>query len=171
MVLCRSYYRQYGAQFFSAIPCNLYGANDNWDLQNSHVLPALLRKVHTAKQEGKSEIEIWGDGSPWREFMLAEDLAEACIFLMQHYTDFEQPVNVGSGEEVRISTLADIIQSAVGWRGQYRFDASKPNGTPRKLMDNSVLEGLGYQHRHSLRAGIRKVYEQVFIEEQGRRLV
>lgn len=163
MELCRSYARQYRCNFITAIPANLYGVNDNWDLNNSHVLPALLRKVHTAKLEGKREVVLWGDGSPYREFVLNEDLADACIYLMQHYSDTQTPINVGSGEEAQIKTLAETIKRVVGWDGEFVWDTTKPNGTPRKLMDNTALESLGYRNKHTLATGIQKVYAEVFL--------
>jgi GDP-L-fucose synthase len=156
--LCEAYRDQYGDDFISAMPTNLYGPNDNYHLQNSHVLPALLRKFHEAKVAGSPSVEIWGDGSPKREFMHVDDLAAACLFLMDHY-DERQFVNIGVESDVSIKELALIIQEVVGYEGELAFDTSKPTGTPRKLMDSSKLHGLGYQPAISLREGIALVYQ------------
>jgi GDP-L-fucose synthase len=156
--LCEAYRDQYGDDFISAMPTNLYGPNDNYDLQNSHVLPALLRKFHEAKVEGKPSVEIWGDGSPMREFMHVDDLAGACMFLMNHYSD-PQFVNIGVESDVSIKDLALMIKEVVGYEGELAFDTSKPTGTPRKLMDSSKLHGLGYQPEISLKEGIAHVYQ------------
>ena len=155
--LCEAYRDQYGATFISAMPTNLYGPNDSYDLQNSHVLPALIRKFHEAKIEQKPEVQIWGDGSPRREFMHVDDLARACVFLMDRYDD-KPFLNIGTGEDITIKTLAETIQKVVGYQGQLVFDTSKPNGTPRKWMDVSRLHDLGYQHEIALEEGIRQVY-------------
>lgn len=155
--LCESYRRQYGCDFISLMPTNLYGPNDNYDLKNSHVLPALLRKFHTAKTEGLPSVEVWGSGTPKREFLHVDDLAEATVFLAQNYSD-EQLVNVGTGEDVSIKELALIIKEVVGYEGELHFDASKPDGTPRKLMDVSKLHALGWKHKIDLKEGIEKVY-------------
>lgn len=156
--LCQAYHRQHGCRFISAMPTNMYGYGDNYHAQNSHVLPALLRRFHEAKVAGNSEVSIWGSGKPLREFMFSDDLAEACVFLMENY---EEPglINVGTGEEVSIYELAQLIASIVGYEGQITFDTSKPDGTPRKLMDSSRLHALGYRHKISLREGIRLTYE------------
>ena len=140
------------------MPTNLYGYGDNYHPTNSHVLPALLRRIHEAKMEGRSEVEIWGTGTPLREFMFSEDLGAACYFLMQHY---EEPgiINVGTGEEVTILQLAGLISSVVGFQGRITFDTSRPDGTPRKLMDSSRLHALGFRHRTSLKQGIEKTYQ------------
>ncbi|MEL6133542.1 MAG: GDP-L-fucose synthase [Bacteroidota bacterium] len=164
--LCEAYRDQHGTSFISAMPTNLYGPNDSYDLQNSHVLPALMRKFHEAKIAGKSEVEIWGDGSPRREFMHVDDLARACIFLMDHYD--EKPfLNVGTGEDITIKTLAETIQKVVGFEGQLIFDTSKPNGTPRKWMDVSRLHALGYRHEIELEVGIQQVYADYLAHEKA----
>jgi GDP-L-fucose synthase len=155
--LCESYRRQYGCDFISLMPTNLYGPNDNYDLNNSHVLPALLRKFHEAKLEGKAAVEVWGSGTPMREFLHVDDLAEATLFLAEHYSG-EELVNVGTGTDVTIRELAETIKDVVGFQGELRFDASKPDGTPRKLMDVSKLHAMGWKHRYSLRQGIESVY-------------
>lgn len=158
--LCENYRKQYGDNFISVMPTNLYGPNDNYDLDNSHVLPALLRKFHTAKKEGAESVEIWGSGSPKREFLHVDDLAEACFELMQNY-DGEEWLNVGTGEDISIKDLALMIKEVVGFEGELRFDSSKPDGTPRKLMDVSKLHNFGWKHRIELKEGIRSVYEEV----------
>ena len=155
--LCEAYWDQYGAHFISAMPTNLYGPNDNYDLDNSHVLPALLRKFHEAKNAGAESVEIWGDGSALREFMHVDDLAAACVFLLESY-DEKQFVNIGTGEEVSIGALALTIKDVVGFAGELVFDTSKPNGAPRKLMDSSKLHALGFTSKVSLRDGIESVY-------------
>ncbi|NGM65908.1 GDP-L-fucose synthase family protein [Sphingobacterium sp. SGR-19] len=156
--MCEAYRSQYGCNFISAMPTNLYGINDNYHPQNSHVLPALIRRFHEAKIAGLSEVSIWGTGSPLREFLYADDLGEACVFLMQHY-DEEQFINVGVGEDISIRDLAYLVREIVGYNGELRFDTSKPDGTPRKLMDVSKLNTLGWRHKTSLRAGIALAYE------------
>lgn len=156
--LCEAYRDQYGDNFISAMPTNLYGPNDNYDLETSHVLPALIRKFHNAKVSKRDHVELWGSGSPMREFLHVDDLADACYFLMQHY-DEKQFVNVGTGTDVTIRTLAETIQKTVGFEGELRWDASKPDGTPRKLMDVSKMHAMGWQHTISLDDGIRKTYE------------
>lgn len=158
--LCETYRSQYGSDFISAMPTNLYGPNDNYDLQNSHVLPALIRKFHTAKKEQQSDVSIWGDGSPLREFLHVDDLAEACLFLMENYSD-GQPINVGSGSEIAIKDLALLIKKVIGFEGELSFDSSKPNGTPRKLMDSTRINHLGWSPDISLEEGIRKVYHEL----------
>jgi len=157
--LCESYRRQYGANFISAMPTNLYGPNDNYDLQNSHVLPALLRKFHEAKKNNLSSVEVWGSGSPKREFLHVNDLAEACVFLMTDY-DGEDWLNIGTGEDISIKDLALLIKSIVGFDGELTFDSSKPDGTPRKLMDVSRLHKLGWKHKLELKEGIESVYSE-----------
>lgn len=164
LYLCQAYRAQYGCNFIHATPSNLYGVNDNWDLETSHVLPALLRKVHRAKLAGETQITIWGDGSPMREFLLDDDLADACIFLMNHY-DGAENINVGSGEEIAIRDLADLIKATVGWEGTYNYDPSKPNGTLRKLMDTGPINALGWRPKYTLREGLRDVYREVFLQE------
>ena len=156
--LCQAYAREYGRNFISAMPTNLYGPGDNFDLQNSHVLPALLRKIHEAKVAGAAEVGVWGTGTPRREFLQVSDLASACRFLIEHY-DSPEIVNVGCGEDVTIRELAELICEVVGFAGRLAFDASKPDGTPRKLLDVSRLRALGWSPRVSLREGIRETYE------------
>ncbi len=157
--LCESYRDQYGSDFISVMPTNLYGPNDNYDLKNSHVLPALIRKFHEAKAEGKPKVEIWGTGSPKREFLHSDDLAEACVFLMEKYSGKEM-VNIGTGEDISIKDLALLVKRIVGFEGELTFDTSKPDGTPRKLMDVSRLHALGWKHSIDLETGIRSVYKQ-----------
>lgn len=158
--LCNSYRKQYGCNFISVMPTNLYGPNDNYDLNNSHVLPALLRKFITAKKEGRSEVEIWGTGSPMREFLHVDDLADACYYLMDHYNE-EGLVNIGVGSDIAIKELAELIKEIVGYEGAIKFDTSKPDGTPRKLMDVSKLNQLGWKAKISLKDGITSVYNEV----------
>jgi GDP-L-fucose synthase len=156
--LCETYRDQYGCNFISAMPTNLYGYNDNYDLQSSHVLPALLRKFHEARENGDQQVTIWGTGAPLREFMHADDLADACIFLMDHYDD-KTPVNVGVGEDISIIQLAELIKELVGFKGRIVLDATKPDGTPRKILDVRKLHSLGWRHKISLEEGLRQVYE------------
>lgn len=151
--LCQAYRHQYGSNFIAAMPTNLYGPNDNYDLETSHVLPALLRKFYEATRDGKTEVKLWGDGSPLREFMYVDDLADACLFLMNNY-EGEEFVNVGTGEEVSIRQLAEQIGRATDFKGRLIWDTEKPNGTPRKLMDSSRLHSLGWQHQTTLSRGI-----------------
>lgn len=158
--MCDAYRAQYGCNFISAMPTNLYGPNDNYDLKNSHVLPALLRKFHTAKINNTPIVEIWGTGSPLREFMHADDLAAACVFLMEHFNE-EGFVNVGVGEDISIKDLALMVKEIVGFEGELKFDATKPDGTPRKLMDVSKLHALGWKHTRTLQEGITEVYKEV----------
>lgn len=158
--LCESYRDQYGCNFISAMPTNLYGPNDNYDLNNSHVLPALLRKFHIAKLEGNSSVEIWGTGSPKREFLHVEDLASACFFLLQNYNEKEL-VNIGCGEDISIKDLALTIKKVVGFEGELTFDTSKPDGTPRKLLSMDKLHKLGWKHQIELEDGIKRVYKNV----------
>jgi GDP-L-fucose synthase len=157
--LCDAYRSQYGANFISAMPTNLYGPNDNYDLNNSHVLPALIRKFHEAKVNAASTMTLWGSGKPRREFLHADDLADACFYLMQHY-DEPGLVNIGTGEDLEIGELALLIKKIVGYSGEIVHDTTKPDGTPRKLMDVSKLHGFGWKHRIGLEAGIRMVYEE-----------
>lgn len=163
--LCESYRSQYGANFISAMPTNLYGPNDNYDLQGSHVLPALIRKFHEAKINNQPFVEVWGTGSPFREFMHADDLAEACVYLMNNY-DGEQFVNVGTGEEVTIKELAELVKETVGFEGELRWNTDKPDGTPRKLMDVSRLHEMGYKHRIGLREGLATTYQDFLKNEE-----
>ncbi len=155
--LCEAYRDQYGCNFISAMPTNLYGEGDNYNLQNSHVIPALLRKFHEAKLNGSEVTEIWGTGSPLREFMFVDDLADACFFLMQEYNE-KGFINVGTGEEVTIKELAHLVKDVVGFDGDIQFDTTKPDGTPRKLMDSSRLHSLGWKHKTSLREGLAAAY-------------
>ncbi len=156
--MVESYRRQYGCDYISAMPTNLYGPNDNYDLKNSHVMPALIRKFHTAKQEGAPTVEVWGTGSPMREFLHVNDLADACFYLLQNYHD-ELFVNIGTGTDLTIKALAELIQDIVGFEGELNWDTSKPDGTPRKLMDVSRLHNMGWKHKIELREGITEVYE------------
>ncbi|MEM9120786.1 MAG: GDP-L-fucose synthase [Cyanobacteria bacterium P01_F01_bin.56] len=155
--LCENYCRQYGVNFISAMPTNLYGINDNFDLANSHVLPALMRKFHEAKSNGDSAVTVWGTGEPLREFLYVDDLADALVFLMEKY-DRPEFINVGTGEEISIKELALTIQAVVGFEGELVFDTTKPNGTPRKLMDVSRLKDLGWQAKTDLKTGIEQTY-------------
>ncbi|GGD36780.1 GDP-L-fucose synthase [Croceicoccus pelagius] len=155
--LCQAYRREYGCDFISAMPTNLYGPGDNFDLKNSHVLPALLRKAHEAKERGDGEITVWGSGTPLREFLHVDDLADACVFLLKNYSG-EDHVNVGFGEDIAIADLARTVCDVVGFEGQLSFDATKPDGTPRKLMDSSRLQALGWSPRIGLREGIADAY-------------
>jgi len=173
---CRSYNDQYGTRFLSAMPNNLYGPNDNFDLTNSHVLPALIRKFHEAKASGAATVTIWGSGSPLREFMHVDDLAAASLYLMNLPEDTYSPllthqaapalINVGSGEEVSIAGLAGMIKDIVGFAGELVFDTSKPDGTPRKLADSSRLHALGWRHRINLEEGVRDAYRW-YVETAG----
>lgn len=155
--MCEAYRDQYDCNFISVMPTNLYGPNDNYDLQNSHVLPALIRKFHTAKMRGESQVQVWGSGNPKREFLHADDLADACVFLMENYHEAEL-VNIGTGEDISIRDLATLIGEVVGFEGELVFDASKPDGTPRKLMDVGKLHTLGWKHKIELKEGIASVY-------------
>jgi len=157
--LAESYRRQYGRNYISAMPTNLYGPNDNYDLNNSHVLPALIRKFHTAKVTGAPSVEVWGTGSPMREFLHVDDLADACFFLLQNYND-ELFVNIGTGEDLTIKALAEMIKDIVGYAGELKWNTEKPDGTPRKLMDVSRLHNMGWKHRIGLREGITAVYKE-----------
>ena len=158
--MCDSYRAQYGDDYISVMPTNLYGPNDNYDLNNSHVLPALIRKFHEAKKAGAPDVTVWGSGSPMREFLHSDDLAEACVFLMETYS---APgfVNIGTGTDVTIKELAELISRTVGYEGQIVWDSSKPDGTPRKLMDVCKLHGLGWRHKIDLADGLRMVYDEV----------
>lgn len=155
--LCEAYRDQYGCDFISVMPTNLYGYNDNYDLNNSHVLPALIRKFHEAKLNNAPEVVVWGTGSPMREFLFADDLAEACVFLMQAYSGREL-VNIGTGEDVTIKELALLVKEVTDYEGELVFDTSKPDGTPRKLMDVSKLHSLGWKHKVELREGLAMAY-------------
>jgi GDP-L-fucose synthase len=158
--MCEAYRSQYGCNYISAMPTNLYGPNDNYDLNNSHVLPALIRKFHNAVSERKNVVEIWGSGKPMREFLHVDDLADACFFLMQNYNE-PQPVNVGTGEDIAIKDLALLIKKITGFEGSLQFNAEKPDGTPRKLMDVSRIHKLGWKHKTGLENGIKSVYQEV----------
>ena len=157
--MCQSYNEQYGTDFISAMPTNLYGPNDNYDLDNSHVLPAMIRKFHEAKLSGKESVEIWGTGTPKREFLYVDDLAEACVFLMNEYSGSEI-VNVGTGEDVTIAELAYGVSKAVGYEGRIEFNPEMPDGTPRKLLDVSKMKSLGWTAKTGLIEGIEKTYRE-----------
>ena len=156
--LCQSYRKQYGSDFISAMPTNLYGPNDNFDLTSSHVLPAMIRKFHDARVEGRDEVVVWGTGAPRREFLHVDDLADACVFLMQHY-DESSHINVGTGEDVSIRELAEMVRRVVHPTAKIVWDDTKPDGTPRKLLDVSRLHNLGWRHRISLGEGIESTYQ------------
>jgi GDP-L-fucose synthase len=171
--MCESYYRQYGCDFISVMPTNLYGPNDNFDLQTSHVLPALIRRFHEAKIIDAPSVELWGSGTPLREFMHVDDMAAACIHLMENlranklYDEMGLThVNIGTGVEISIASLAELIASVVGFKGELIFDRSKPDGTPRKLMDSSTLKELGFTYEIDLKRGIREVYEY-YVDQQS----
>ena len=155
--MCQSYNRQYGTRYICAMPTNLYGPNDNFDLTSSHVLPALIRRFHEAKTSGAASVTIWGSGTPYREFVHVDDVARAALFLMEGYEGSE-PVNIGSGEELSIAELAGKIRDVVGFQGEILFDTSKPDGTPRKLSDVSRIHGLGWRHGIDLDTGLRETY-------------
>jgi GDP-L-fucose synthase len=156
--LCQAYRKQYGCRFISAMPTNLYGPGDNFDLQSSHVLPALMMKLHAAKAAGSSEVAIWGTGRPRREFLHVDDLADACVFLMERY-DGAEPVNVGTGSDLTIADLTATIARTVGWHGRFRYQADMPDGTPRKLLDVSKLNAMGWTPRVALDDGVERTYE------------
>jgi GDP-L-fucose synthase len=156
--LCQAYSKQYGKNFISGMPTNLYGPNDNFDLHTSHVLPALIRKVHEAKLRGDTQVPIWGTGSPRREFLHVDDLADACLFLLEKY-DSPEIVNIGCGEDITIRELAETVCDVIGFQGELAFDTSKPDGTPRKLLDMSKMFDMGWRPRIALRDGIRGAYE------------
>lgn len=159
--MCDAYRDQYGCNFISVMPTNLYGLNDNYDLQNSHVLPALLRKIHEAKINNESQVTVWGTGTPLREFLHATDMADACVYLMQNYND-KGFVNIGSGQEISISDLAHLIKKILGYSGNLVFDETKPDGTPRKITDTTKLNALGWKFSISLEEGIKQVYSDTF---------
>jgi GDP-L-fucose synthase len=162
--LCEAYHDQYGSNFISVMPTNLYGYGDNYDLKNSHVLPALIRKFHEAKEENKPFVEAWGTGSPKREFLFADDLADACLFLMDTYNGREL-VNIGTGEDLAIKELTELVAQTTGYEGEIKWDTTKPDGTPRKLMDVSKLHGLGWKHTIELPEGIALAYQD-FLKNQ-----
>lgn len=163
--MCESYKRQYGCNFISVMPTNLYGPNDNYNLNNSHVLPALIRKFHDAKESKAPSVEMWGTGSPMREFLHSDDMADACVHLMKTYTG-EKFVNIGTGTDLTIKDLALLIKKIVGYTGEIKHDLTKPDGTPRKLMDVSYLHSLGWKHKIELEDGIKAVYED-FRKKEG----
>ncbi|MFI5219802.1 MAG: GDP-L-fucose synthase family protein [Bacteroidia bacterium] len=158
--MCAAYHDQYGCNFISVMPTNLYGPNDNYNLQNSHVLPALIRKFFEAKENNKPFVELWGTGKPMREFLHADDLAEACYFLMLSYND-KEIINIGTGVDITIKDLAVMIKNISDYEGELKFDISKPDGTPRKLLDVSKIHSLGWKHKISLEEGIKKIWEEV----------
>jgi GDP-L-fucose synthase len=162
--MCENYKRQYGCNFISGMPTNLYGPNDNYDLNNSHVLPAILRKFHEAKEANASSVEIWGTGKPRREFLHVDDLADACLFLMEKY-DGLQAVNIGFGDDVSIGELAELVKKTTGFKGEITNNTTKPDGTMKKLMDSSFLNNLGWKPKIDLATGIQTVYNDVFIEK------
>ncbi len=166
--LCRYYSEQYGSNFISVMPTNMYGPNDNFDLETSHVLPALIRKIHEAKMNKASHITLWGDGTPEREFLFSEDLAEAVLFIMENYDqkDIGELINIGMGKDISIARLSQMIADIIGYRGDFRWDTSKPNGTPKKLLDVSRINKLGWVAKTSLNEGIRKTYAW-FLENSG----
>jgi GDP-L-fucose synthase len=157
--LCENYNHQHGTQYVSVMPTNLYGPNDNYDLNNSHVLPALIRKAHEAKQRGDSQLVVWGSGAPMREFLYVDDMADACVFLMERPAIQQGLFNVGTGQDVTIRALAETVMAVVGFAGEIVFDASKPDGTPRKLLDVSMMRDLGWQGTTPLRDGIALAYK------------
>ncbi|TWJ16722.1 GDP-L-fucose synthase [Geobacter argillaceus] len=160
--MCEAYNRQYGTNFISVMPTNLYGPGDNYDLHNSHVLPALIRKFHEAKVEGSPSVEVWGTGTPRREFLYVDDLADACFFLMQQYDD-GKIVNIGVGEDLSILELALLIKEIVGYEGELRFDSSKPDGTPKKLLDVTKLLNMGWKAQVGLADGIKRAYDAYLV--------
>lgn len=164
--MCEAYRDQYGCNFISVMPTNMYGYGDNYHPKNSHVLPALIRRFHEAKEADAPEVVVWGTGTPRREFLFSDDLADACLFLMEHYNE-KQLVNVGSGEDIAIGELAALVASTVGYKGEIKFDTSKPDGTPRKLMDVSKLHQLGWKHTIELQEGIAMAYQD-FLEQYAR---
>src|SRR6266446_504737 len=155
--LCQAYRRQYGADFISVMPTNLYGPGDNYHPENSHVVPALIRRFHDAKHDRAPSVTVWGTGKPLREFLFVDDLADACVFVLEHYSD-EQHVNVGSGEEVAVAQFAELVAEVVDYRGKLVFDPSRPDGVPRKLLDSSKLASMGWRARTPLRAGLERAY-------------
>jgi GDP-L-fucose synthase len=164
--LCESYNRQYGRRYFSVMPTNLYGPNDNYDLANSHVLPALIRKAHEAKLRGDGDLVVWGSGTPRREFLYVDDLADACVFLMEQEVR-DGIFNIGTGEDVTIRELAETVMSVVGFTGRIVFDTTKPDGTPKKLLDVSRMSDVGWQARMALCAGISQAYEDFEVRDGG----
>lgn len=163
--LCENYFRQYGSNFYSVMPTNLFGPSDNYNLQTSHVLPALLRKFHTAKMENRKSVEVWGSGTPRREFLYSLELADALVFLLENinakdvYSKGITHINIGTGEDITIRELAELLKKITGFEGEIKFDSSKPDGTPRKLMDVSRLHNLGWKHKLTLEDGIKLAYK------------
>lgn len=166
--MVESYRLQYGDKYISVMPTNLYGINDNYHPENSHVLPALIRRFHEAKEANAPSVSIWGTGTPLREFLYADDLADACVFLMENYDEL-QFINIGVGEDISIKELAETIQDVVGYKGKLEFDSSKPDGTPRKLMDVSKLHSLGWKHKINLKEGIALAYQDFLSKENEKR--
>jgi len=164
LLMCRYFKRQYGDNFISCMPTNLYGPHDNYDLKNSHVMPAMIRKFHEAKENNSPAVELWGTGTPLREFLYVDDMADACVFLLENY-DGEEHVNIGTGEEISIKELAETIKGIVGFEGNINFNTDMPDGTMRKVTDVSKLHSLGWRHRHSLEEGIKLAYN-AFLEER-----
>lgn len=166
--MCGAYNRQYGTNFLCAMPTNLYGPNDNYDARHSHVLPALIRRMHEARTAGAEKVAIWGSGTPKREFLFSDDLADACVFLMERFdsADIGECINIGSGEEVSIRELVALVAEAVGYRGEFVFDTTRPDGTPRKLLDSSRLRALGWRAKTRLREGIALAYRD-FLARPG----
>ena len=162
--LCESFREQYGANYISVMPTNLYGINDNYHPENSHVLPALIRKFHEAKENGSAEVVIWGSGTPRREFLFADDLAEACLFLMEHYNE-KNIINIGCGEDVTIKELAETVKEVVGFTGNLVYDTARPDGTPRKLLDVTKIHALGWHHKTPLTEGMKVAYQD-FLKKQ-----
>jgi GDP-L-fucose synthase len=161
--MCKAYHTQYGCNFISAMPTNLYGPNDNYDLENAHVLPSLLRKFHEAKEQNLPEVTIWGTGNPKREFLYSDDAANACVFLMQHYNDADSIVNIGCGEDVTIKELAEAIKITVGYKGSLVFDTSKPDGTMRKLLDVKKINNIGWKYTIQLVDGLKMAYNDFLL--------
>jgi GDP-L-fucose synthase len=164
--LCETYREQYGANFISLMPTNMYGINDNYHPQNSHVLPALIRRFHEAKISGTKEVSIWGSGTPRREFLYADDLADACIFLMETYNE-KEIVNIGCGEDISIKELAELVKEVTEYNGDLVFDTSKPDGTPRKLLDVSKLHALGWHHKTALKEGLKIAYQDFITKQES----
>ena len=163
--LCETFREQYGANYISVMPTNLYGINDNYHPENSHVLPALIRRFHAAKLSGLNEVTIWGSGNPRREFLYADDLADACLFLMENY-DKKEIVNIGCGEDITIKELAEVVKEVTEYQGDLVFDTTKPDGTPRKLLDVSKLHALGWHHKTALKEGLKTAYRDFLTKQQ-----
>jgi GDP-L-fucose synthase len=161
--MCKAYHTQYGCNFISAMPTNLYGPNDNYDLENAHVLPSLLRKFHEAKEQNLPEVTVWGTGNPKREFLYSDDAANACVFLMQHYNDANSIVNIGCGVDITIKELAEAIKITVGYKGNLVFDTSKPDGTMRKLLDVKKINNIGWKYSIQLVDGLKMVYNDFLL--------